>query len=228
VAPLPYGALFYRRCRQSARAGTRSKQRPPLLFREAFPPTRAAMKTPWLAAPHVAPKLLETPRLRLRPLLVTDAVRDYDAVMTSRKELWDIFGPGSGWPEESLSLEQDIVDLGWHQARPAARQRLQSPRIKPPEAACAAITTRAALRAERERRRAPRRTHSDLLRKRRALLRRCARDSAAQKEFQLNLSFAFTVEAPDATRILGCVCVRGCAARGAFGPLPRPCVAGVR
>jgi hypothetical protein len=76
------------------------------------------MKTPWLTAPHVAPKLLETPRLRLRPLLITDAVRDYDAVMTSRKELWDIFGPGSGWPEESLSLEQDIVDLGWHQARP--------------------------------------------------------------------------------------------------------------
>ena len=74
------------------------------------------MKTPWLAAPHVAPRLLETPRLRLRPLLITDAVRDYDAVMTSRKELWDHFGPGSGWPEESLSLEQDIVDLGWHQA----------------------------------------------------------------------------------------------------------------
>ena len=85
---------------------------------------RAAMKTPWLTAPHVAPKLLETPRLRLRPLLITDAVRDYDAVMTSRKELWDIFGPGSGWPEESLSLEQDMVDLGWHQVRAhAARQQ---------------------------------------------------------------------------------------------------------
>ena len=75
------------------------------------------MKTPWLTAPHVAPLLLETPRLRLRPLTVNDAVRDYDAVMSSRAELWECFGPGSGWPEESLSLEQDIIDLGWHQAR---------------------------------------------------------------------------------------------------------------
>ena len=75
------------------------------------------MKTPWLAAPHVAPRLLETPRLRLRPLLITDAVRDYDAVMSSREQLWECFGPGSAWPEETLSLEQDMVDLGWHQVR---------------------------------------------------------------------------------------------------------------
>lgn len=75
------------------------------------------MKAPWLKEPHVAPKLLETDRLRLRPLLLTDAVRDFDAVMTSRAELWECFGPGTGWPAEDLSLEQDLVDLGWHQAR---------------------------------------------------------------------------------------------------------------
>ena len=33
------------------------------------------------------PELLETERLRLRPLTIQDAVRDYDAVMTSETRL---------------------------------------------------------------------------------------------------------------------------------------------
>jgi hypothetical protein len=26
-----------------------------------------------------------------------------------------LFGPGTGWPADTLSLEQDLVDLAWHQ-----------------------------------------------------------------------------------------------------------------
>ena len=72
------------------------------------------MKTPWIPVPTV-PRLLDTGRLRLRPLTIHDAVKDFDAVMTSRAEIWELFGPGSGWPAETLSLEQDLIDLAWHQ-----------------------------------------------------------------------------------------------------------------
>eukprot|EP01041_Mallomonas_annulata_P025270 gene25271-biopygen18111 len=72
------------------------------------------MKTPWIPTPTI-PRVLETERVRLRPLTIHDAVKDFDAVMTSRAEIWELFGPGSGWPAETLSLEQDLIDLAWHQ-----------------------------------------------------------------------------------------------------------------
>lgn len=72
------------------------------------------MKTPWIPVPSI-PRQLETPRCRLRPLTIHDAVKDFDAVMTSRAEIWEVFGPGTGWPAETLSLEQDLIDVAWHQ-----------------------------------------------------------------------------------------------------------------
>ena len=48
-------------------------------------------------------------------LKVTDVVKDYDAVMTSADQLQGIFGPRFKWPAKDLSLEQDLIDLGWHQ-----------------------------------------------------------------------------------------------------------------
>jgi hypothetical protein len=44
------------------------------------------------------PELVETERLRLRPLTIHDVVRDYDAVMTSEKRLRSVFYPGGDWP----------------------------------------------------------------------------------------------------------------------------------
>ncbi|MEL6471544.1 MAG: GNAT family N-acetyltransferase [Cyanobacteria bacterium J06623_4] len=61
------------------------------------------------------PAMLETDRFRLRMLSVNDVVKDYDAVMTSREHLQGVFGPKSNWPSADLSLEQDLIDLGWHQ-----------------------------------------------------------------------------------------------------------------
>jgi GNAT acetyltransferase-like protein len=61
------------------------------------------------------PLLLETERFRIRPITVNDVIRDYDAVMTSREHLWELFGEAWGWPPADLTLEQDLVDLGWHQ-----------------------------------------------------------------------------------------------------------------
>ena len=61
------------------------------------------------------PDLLEHDRFRLPPLTVHDLVKDYDAVMSPRDYLWDQFGQAWGWPRADLALEQDLIDLGWHQ-----------------------------------------------------------------------------------------------------------------
>jgi hypothetical protein len=61
------------------------------------------------------PAVIETARFRLRSITIHDVFRDYDAVMSSREHLWQRFGEIWGWPAEDLSIEQDIVDLGWHQ-----------------------------------------------------------------------------------------------------------------
>jgi hypothetical protein len=61
------------------------------------------------------PTLLETGTFRIRPITIHDIVKDYDAVMTNREHLWDLFGEAWEWPPEDLTLEQDLIDLGWHQ-----------------------------------------------------------------------------------------------------------------
>lgn len=48
-------------------------------------------------------------------LTVNDVVKDYDAVMTSIDHLQGVFGERSNWPSPDLTLEQDLIDLGWHQ-----------------------------------------------------------------------------------------------------------------
>lgn len=70
---------------------------------------------PFLPKTFVVPTLLETDRFRLRPLTVNDVVKDYDAVMSSRDHLWAMFGEVWGWPAADMTLEQDLIDLGWHQ-----------------------------------------------------------------------------------------------------------------
>ncbi|MDH3691501.1 MAG: GNAT family N-acetyltransferase [Gammaproteobacteria bacterium] len=68
----------------------------------------------WLPDNFVVPEVLETDKFRLRMLTVHDLIKDYDAVMSSVDHLQGVFGPGDSWPRE-LTLEKDLVDLGWHQ-----------------------------------------------------------------------------------------------------------------
>jgi hypothetical protein len=72
----------------------------------------------FVPADFEVPTGLETGDFRLRMLTVNDVVKDYEAVMTSREHLRQgdsVFGPHSTWPTADLSLEQDLIDLGWHQ-----------------------------------------------------------------------------------------------------------------
>jgi len=76
---------------------------------------------PFLPSDHPIPPGLERPRFRLRPITVNDVVRDYDAVMSSAEHLRRHF-PLWGWPDADMTLESDLVDLGWHQREALLRR----------------------------------------------------------------------------------------------------------
>ena len=73
----------------------------------------AQSSRPFVESDFDIPQQLETSKFRLRMLTVNDVVKDYDAVMSSAGYLKDIW-PESVWPE-GLTLEQNLIDLGWHQ-----------------------------------------------------------------------------------------------------------------
>ncbi len=73
------------------------------------------MKKPFVSPEFKVPEVLETDKFRLRMLTIKDVEKDYDAVITSIDHLKGIFGKRDPWPSEDLTLEQDLIDLGWHQ-----------------------------------------------------------------------------------------------------------------
>lgn len=62
----------------------------------------------------VVPHLLEADGFNIRPITIDDAVKDYDAVMTSIDRLRDVYYRAPGWPSDDLSLMQNLIDLAWH------------------------------------------------------------------------------------------------------------------
>ena len=82
------------------------------------------------------PLRFEHERFVLRPLLISDVVKDYDAVMTSVDHLQGVFGPQSNWPPPTLTLEQDLIDLGWHQKEFQRRTSFAYTVMKPDESQC--------------------------------------------------------------------------------------------
>ncbi len=67
---------------------------------------------PFVPSDFNVPDTLETDEFRLRMLTVHDVVKDFDAVMSSVEHCRTIWG--GKWPE-GLTLEQNLIDLGWHQ-----------------------------------------------------------------------------------------------------------------
>lgn len=52
--------------------------------------------------------LLETETFRIRPITVHDLVKDYEAVMTNRKHLWELFGEAWGWHQKEFQLRSSF------------------------------------------------------------------------------------------------------------------------
>ena len=69
---------------------------------------------PFITADFKVPESLQTNHFRIRMLTIHDVVKDYDAVMSSVEHLHKEF-PNWGWPKKDLTLEQNLIDLGWHQ-----------------------------------------------------------------------------------------------------------------
>ena len=68
---------------------------------------------PFVPADFEIPSVLETESYRLRMLTINDLVKDFDAVISSSEKLKEIW-PDSTWPS-GLTLEENLIDLGWHQ-----------------------------------------------------------------------------------------------------------------
>lgn len=69
----------------------------------------------FLPRDFIVPATLETSQWRMRSITVHDLVKDFDAVMSSREHLWARFGQIWGWPTDDLTLENNLMHLGWHQ-----------------------------------------------------------------------------------------------------------------
>ena len=95
-----------------------------------------AQETPFVPVDFKVPQLLENQHFRIRMLSVNDVVKDYDAVMSSIDHLQGAFGPGSKWPSAELTLEQDLVDLGWHQKEFQRRSSFAYTVMNPDESIC--------------------------------------------------------------------------------------------
>lgn len=55
-----------------------------------------------------------TEHFKARMLTIHDVIKDYEAVMSSVEHLQGALDPNSSWPKD-LTLEQNLIDLGWHQ-----------------------------------------------------------------------------------------------------------------
>ena len=75
--------------------------------------TESQSSRPFVDPDFDIPEMLETDEFRLRMLTVRDVLNDYEAVMASAEHLKAVW-PDSGWPD-GLTLEQNLIDLGWHQ-----------------------------------------------------------------------------------------------------------------
>jgi hypothetical protein len=78
----------------------------------------------------------ETINFKVRPLTVNDLIKDYDAVMSSVGHLKQVFDPNDTWPTADLTLEQDLIDLGWHQKEFQNRSSFTYTVMSPNEAIC--------------------------------------------------------------------------------------------
>ena len=83
------------------------------------------------------PKGLVNEKFSLRMLTIHDLVKDYDAVMSSAEHLQNTFSAisASEWPD-GLTLEEDLIDLGWHQREFTLRYSFAYTVMSPDESLC--------------------------------------------------------------------------------------------
>lgn len=65
----------------------------------------------------IIPERLDVENFRLRMLTADDVEKDYEAVMTSREHIRNLLDDEDDdtWPEENMTIEEDLEDLRRHQ-----------------------------------------------------------------------------------------------------------------
>jgi len=76
------------------------------------------------------PAGLEHERFRLRMLTIHDVVKDFAAILER------VEPDGSQVPSDGLTLEQNLVDLGWHQKEFELRRSFAYTVMSPDESVC--------------------------------------------------------------------------------------------
>ena len=84
----------------------------------------------------IIPEGFLTGKIKARMLTINDVIKDYDAVATSIEHLQGVFGADSTWPRPDISLEQDLIDLGWHQKEFQKRTSFAYTVMSPDESMC--------------------------------------------------------------------------------------------
>lgn len=80
------------------------------------------------------PEALKTSEFLLRPLRATDVELDYDAVISSRAELW--LRSDGKWPREGFTLEENLEDLVRHEREHIERVAFTYTVMNPDETEC--------------------------------------------------------------------------------------------
>jgi RimJ/RimL family protein N-acetyltransferase len=80
------------------------------------------------------PERLSTAEFLIRPLRATDAKLDYEAVISSRAELW--LRSGNTWPREDFTLDENLADLVRHEQEHRDRVAFTFTVMHPTETEC--------------------------------------------------------------------------------------------
>jgi len=80
------------------------------------------------------PDILRTNEMLIRPLRASDVMLDYDAVISSRAELW--LRSGGTWPREGFTIEENLADLQQHEREHQERLAFTYTIMNPNETEC--------------------------------------------------------------------------------------------
>jgi len=89
---------------------------------------------PFYPSDKVVPSALRTDEFRVRPLRATDVDLDYDAVVSSRAELW--LRSGGTWPREVFTRAENLADLREHEQEHLDGAAFTFTVMDPPETEC--------------------------------------------------------------------------------------------
>jgi RimJ/RimL family protein N-acetyltransferase len=94
------------------------------------------MEKPFVPANFIIPLRLETPHFILRKLTTADVEQDYEAVMSSKENLRQIFSAQDEWPRDEMTMQDNFKDLKEHQEDFDQRRGFTYTVVSPSEDTC--------------------------------------------------------------------------------------------